>query len=61
MGKDMSGPGLEEEQDVCTQRLAEKRVQTFSINGRRIRDAHHRSWWSGRKKVSLEEGTLNLL
>lgn len=61
MGKDTSGPGLEEEQDVCTQQLAEKRVRTFSIHGRRIGDAHHRSWWSGGEEGGLEEGALNLL
>lgn len=58
--KDTNGSALQKEKDVCTQRLAEKRIWAFAIGGRGVGDAYDGARWPWRQKGSLEKGPLDL-
>lgn len=60
MRKDTSGSALQKEKDVCTQRLAEKRIGTFAVGGRGVGDAYDGARWSWRQKGRLEKRPLDL-
>lgn len=60
MRKDTSGSALQEEKDVCTQRLAEKRIGAFAIGGRGVGDAYDGARWPWRQKGRLEKRPLDL-
>lgn len=60
MSKDSIGAALQEEKDVCTQRLAEKSVGAFAVGGRGIRDADDGARWPRRQEGRLEKRPLDL-
>lgn len=53
MCEDVSGTALQEEKDICTQRLAEKRVRSLAVCGRGVWDAHY-----GARRARWQEGCL---
>lgn len=58
--KDTSGSALQKKKDVCTQRLAEKRIGAFAVGGRGVGDAYDGTRWPWRQKGRLEKRPLDL-
>lgn len=60
MSKDPRGSPLQEEKDICTERLAEKGIRALAICRRRVWDAHDRARWARRQEGCLQKRPLDL-
>ena len=58
--KDASGTALKKEEDICTQRMAEKGIRALAVRRRRVWDAHDGARRTGRQEGRLEKGPLDL-
>lgn len=60
MCKDASGTTLQEEKDICTQRVAEKGVRALAVSRRGVWDAHYGARRARGQEGRLEKGPLDL-